>query len=74
LKSGTDKFGSKILRDIGPYLNLGWQLVITILIFVLIGYFLDKWLNTKPVFLIILSLLGCFVAMFDFIRSVLKKR
>ncbi len=62
------------LREVAPYLNLGWQLAITILVMVAIGWLLDKWLGTQPVFLIIFSFLGCAVALFDFIRSALKKR
>ncbi len=69
----NDKFKSKLLKEIAPYINLGWQLVITIFIFVIIGWFLDKWLETKPIFLIIFSLLGCVVGMYDFIRNALKK-
>ncbi|QLH54510.1 MAG: hypothetical protein CH6_3557 [Candidatus Kapaibacterium sp.] len=64
----------KILYELAPYLNLGWQLVITILLMVVIGYFLDKHFETKPIFTVIFALLGCIVAMYDFIRNVTKKR
>ncbi|MGB9770417.1 MAG: AtpZ/AtpI family protein [Candidatus Kapaibacteriota bacterium] len=64
----------KVFQELAPYLNLGWQLVITILLMVLIGYFVDKYFNTKPLFTIIFALLGCIIAMYDFIRNVTKKR
>jgi F0F1-type ATP synthase assembly protein I len=71
-KKTKDK--SAFLREVAPYLNLGWQLATTILVMVAVGWLLDKWLGTQPVFLIIFSFLGCAVALFDFIRSALKRR
>ncbi|MGQ9819603.1 MAG: AtpZ/AtpI family protein [Candidatus Kapaibacteriales bacterium] len=73
-KNQNNFFKSKIFNDIAPYLNLGWQLVSTILIMVLIGWGLDLWLKTKPLFIIIFSILGCILGMYDFIRNALKKK
>ncbi|MCX7879957.1 MAG: AtpZ/AtpI family protein [Ignavibacteria bacterium] len=68
-----NKYSLKIINEIAPYLNLGWQLIITILLFVVIGYFLDNWLKTAPILLIVFSLLGCAIALVNFIRFALKK-
>ena len=38
--------------------QLGLTMVGSILLGLLIGFYLDKWLNTKPVFIIIFILLG----------------
>lgn len=73
MKKNENKLKSKILKDIAPYLNLGWQLVSTILIMALIGWGLDSWFTTKPLFIIIFSFLGCIIGMYDFIRNALKK-
>lgn len=43
---------------IGMGLDLASQIIGCIIIGLLIGYFLDKWLNTTPLFLIIFLILG----------------
>lgn len=73
MKKIENRLKSNILKDLGPYLNLGWQLVSTILIMALIGWGLDSWLKTKPLFIIIFTFLGCIIGMYDFIRNALKK-
>jgi F0F1-type ATP synthase assembly protein I len=40
------------------YSGLGVQLAVTILIFLFIGIWLDKWLNTKFVFTLIFTFIG----------------
>ena len=40
------------------YSGLGVQLAVTILIFLFIGVWLDKWLNTKFIFTLILTFVG----------------
>lgn len=36
------------MRDVGPYLGLGMQLAVTLVAFMLGGYFLDRRLETMP--------------------------
>lgn len=55
----------------GPYLTLGWQMVITILMGVGIGYWIDKSYGTKPLYLVIFSILFVIIALVNFIRTVL---
>lgn len=48
-------------KEFGPVIlvtELGLGMVGSILFCLLLGYYLDKWLNTKPVFIIIFILLG----------------
>ena len=57
------------------YSSLGFEILAYILIFVAIGYFLDKWANTdKPYFVLVFSLLGCGAVMYKLIRTLGKPR
>ena len=62
---------SEAFRDLLPYTSLGWQLVASILIFFGIGYGLDAWLGTKPVFTVILAIVGVVTGLLSFIRMAL---
>ena len=70
-EGSSGKFASSY-REIGPYLGLGTQLAATILIMLFIGYKLDEYLDTYPVFLIILTFLGGFAGIYNFIKTVLS--
>ena len=59
-------------KKVGPYLGLGTQLAVTVILMFYIGYWLDKKLNTYPILIIIFSFLGGFAAIYNFIKSVLK--
>ncbi len=45
-------------RKIGAYLGLGWGFAAAIAMFVALGWLLDDWLETIPVFTIIGMLIG----------------
>lgn len=63
------------MKDYAFYSGLGFQLMVTILIFTGIGYYLDeKYLSMKPLFIIIFSLLGIGVGFINIIRQVLRKQ
>ena len=66
----------KIIKELAPYMNLGLQMAITICLFALLGWWLDGWFNTKPMMILICSLLGVAVAMYSFFRTIsnLEKR
>jgi F0F1-type ATP synthase assembly protein I len=49
----------KAIREAGPYLTLGLELGFTMIIWSLIGYLLDRWLDTLPW----LTLAGMFIGM-----------
>lgn len=55
-----------------PYLGLGWQMVITILLGIAIGYYLDKYFETKQIFSIICSIIFILLALYNFIRTVIN--
>lgn len=46
-------------REAGPYLTLGLELGLTMIVWSVIGYLLDRWLETTPW----LTLLGVLVGM-----------
>jgi F0F1-type ATP synthase assembly protein I len=67
----TDKTKERIIKELSPYLNLGWQLAITICLMALLGWWLDAEFNTKPILMIICSVFGIIASMFSFIKTVL---
>lgn len=50
--SASSVFGSS-MRDAGPYFGLGIELTISMVFFVIVGYFADDWLGTSPWLLIL---------------------
>lgn len=51
------------MKDYLKYASLGFEIITTMLITGLGGYFLDKWLETKPWFLLAFLLLGCVIVL-----------
>jgi F0F1-type ATP synthase assembly protein I len=68
----AQRSSSNILRELSPYLNLGIQLVLTIGVCAVLGWWLDGKLSTTPVLLIIFTFLGAIAGMYTFIRTVLR--
>lgn len=63
------------MKDYAFYSGLGFQLMVTILIFTGIGYYLDeKYFSMKPLFIIIFSLLGIGIGLINIIRQVSRKQ
>lgn len=67
-----EKLYFESIRKIGPYLGLGSQLAATVVIMFFIGKWLDEYLNTMPVFILIFTFLGGFAGLYNFIQVVLK--
>ena len=53
---------------------LGFQMAGSIIIGAFIGYFLDKWLNTSPLFIIIFLFLGIAAAFLEVYKSASKSQ
>jgi F0F1-type ATP synthase assembly protein I len=62
---------SEAFRDLLPFTSLGWQLVATILACFAVGYLLDRWLATKPVWTIVMSIVGVVTGLVSFIKMAL---
>ena len=56
----TDRGGSlqKSLGRAAPYLGIGMQLAISMVTYVAIGYFADRWLGTQPWLLVAGAVVG----------------
>ncbi len=54
---------------IGMAFRIGIELVAAIFVATFIGYYLDKWLGTKPIFIIILFIVGVAAGIFNVVRS-----
>ena len=61
---------SKAVRGAKPYLDAAFIMTGAVAVGVLAGYFLDRWLNTKPYLFLVGSLLGLIGGFTGFIRVV----
>jgi F0F1-type ATP synthase assembly protein I len=61
------------LRKIGPYLNIGGMFLGCMVVGVLLGWWLDRELDTKPWMLLAGSLLGMASGFYHFFKVVLGK-
>jgi F0F1-type ATP synthase assembly protein I len=70
----NDKNDNKkiIPRELAAYLGLGIQLAATVTIFVFIGIWLDKKLDSSPWATIICSFIGVITGMYHFIKTVIQ--
>ena len=59
------------LKQVGPYLGLGTQMAVTIVLLTLLGKYIDDSYSTKPIFTIIGAFFGAFAGLYTFIRNVL---
>ena len=57
-KKATPALFGSAMGDVAPYLGLGIEIMISMVFFVLLGYFADGWLGTSPWLLIVGSFLG----------------
>jgi ATP synthase protein I len=62
----------KILKEYAPFIGLGLQLAITVVVLVFLGVWLDDKFDTKPWLTVICSFLGVFAALYNFIKTVIK--
>ncbi len=74
LKKDSDLANS--FRNAAPYLGLGLQLAVTIVVMVLIGDWLDSKFNGNHIFTLIFGFLGIGIGMYNLIKTVydLEKR
>jgi F0F1-type ATP synthase assembly protein I len=52
---------------------MAFQMLVIILLGVLAGYKLDQWLHTKPVFIVILSIVSVFLSIYYVTKDLLRK-
>jgi ATP synthase protein I len=56
-------------RKAGPYLDASWQLTGSVALWVVVGYFLDKWLHTAPWLLVAGAVFGIGLGFYLFFKS-----
>ncbi|HXN56081.1 MAG TPA: AtpZ/AtpI family protein [Myxococcales bacterium] len=67
---GTGQQIGDAYRKAGPWLDASWQLSGSLAFWILVGYFLDRKLNTAPWLLLAGSVLGMIVGFYLFFRAV----
>ncbi len=74
MKKQENNNPKKPLNNYAKYSSMGIQMAAIIVGGVLAGVKLDKWLQWKfPLFTLVLTLLSVFLAMYFFIKDILKK-
>jgi ATP synthase protein I len=66
------KVDTDFYKEITPYLGLGVQLAVTVVVLVFLGIWLDGKFDTQPILTIVFSFLGMAAALYNFIKTVLK--
>lgn len=62
----------KVYREIAPYLNIGYTLVFSILLFTYIGQYLDKRWDIAPWMTLAGAMCGIAVGFYHFLKVALK--
>ena len=60
---------AKAYQELSVYLGLGVQLAVTMVIMFFAGKYLDEYLNTSPLFIIVFSIFGGFAGTYNFIKA-----
>lgn len=59
------------LQSTGPYLTLGAQLAITVVVFFFIGKYADEYFGTKPWLMVSMIVVGAIGGLIKFFRTVI---
>ena len=63
----------KIIRESGPAAAASYSLIGGVIIMVLLGYFLDGWLGTKPWLMLIGLMMGLFSGFYGLAKTIWRK-
>ncbi len=69
-KDKEEKNKNRIFIEVAPYMNLSWQMLITIGLFILLGWWLDGKFETKPILILVGAFLGIALAFYNFFRTI----
>jgi F0F1-type ATP synthase assembly protein I len=67
-----EKKFAQVLQSTAPYLTLGTQLAITMVVFFFIGKYADEYFGTKPWLMISALLIGAVGGLTKFFRTVIE--
>ncbi len=60
----------KIIKQSGPAMGASYTLIGSVMLLGSIGYFIDKWQNTSPIFLIAGLLIGIVVGFYELAKII----
>jgi ATP synthase protein I len=60
----------QVYREVAPYLTLGFQLAAAVIVFFLIGWWLDTRYGTSPIFELVGVAIGAVGGMIKFFRTI----
>ncbi|MBI2428525.1 MAG: AtpZ/AtpI family protein [Ignavibacteriales bacterium] len=66
-----EKKFAEVLQSTGPYLTLGAQLAITVVVFFFIGKYADEYFETKPWLMVSMIIVGAIGGLIKFFRTVI---
>lgn len=69
-RGGAGRAYAEAMAEAGPYLTVGVQVAAGMALFVLGGYFADRWLGTTPWLLLLGAFLGAVAAFATLLRLV----
>ena len=72
--SRRDSAYRNAIKEAGPYLTLGLELGLTMIVWSGIGYLLDRWLGTLPWFTLAGMLVGMGSLFFQVLRAAKKSK
>ncbi|HOK13399.1 MAG TPA: AtpZ/AtpI family protein [Candidatus Kapabacteria bacterium] len=61
------------IREMAPFMNLGMQMAIPVVLFTLLGWWIDSKNNTSPLFILLFAAIGVFAAFYYFFKAIKKK-
>lgn len=59
-----------LIGEVAPYMSLGMNLTVTVGVCSILGWWLDGQFDTKPIQLMIFSLMGVAIAIYNFLRTI----
>jgi hypothetical protein len=59
-----------VLRSVAPYLGMGFEMAVTVLAALGVGYWADGKLGTRPILFLVGGMLGLIGALYHFLRMV----
>jgi len=60
----------KIIKQSGPAMGASYTLVAAVLILGAVGYLVDKWRNSSPIFLLLGLLIGIIVGFYEIAKVI----
>lgn len=72
VKNTASQGRAEALRSLAPLLNIGMELAATVALFGAIGWFIDKYAGTSPLWFVMLLVFGAIGGMIKFIRTALN--